>query len=195
MIYWLTSRSDHMSQSMTKPSKWPLRPAKTQISLGVRPVGSESSLGVQWVAKDPQDFFKPTAKTLIRLGECPGWSESSCGAHTCIIWSVLSCCGLYYLQMICVWSVQYAQKAKRLTDWSVLSVDFIVTFIKILNMLLFQILTFQTNTGPGLPKRTCHYRVPNTIHWGVCGGGGGERGGELCILQSFEVLSFITQNT
>ena len=29
---------------MTKPTKWPLRPAKTQISLCVRPVWSESSL-------------------------------------------------------------------------------------------------------------------------------------------------------
>ena len=29
---------------MTKPTKWHLRPAKTQISLGIRPVLSESSL-------------------------------------------------------------------------------------------------------------------------------------------------------
>ena len=29
---------------MTKPTKWHLRPAKTQISLGIRPVWSESSL-------------------------------------------------------------------------------------------------------------------------------------------------------
>ena len=33
-----------MSRLMTKPTKWPLRPAKTQISLGIRPVWSESSL-------------------------------------------------------------------------------------------------------------------------------------------------------
>ena len=30
-----------------------VRPAKTQISLGIRPVWSESSLCAQWVAKDP----------------------------------------------------------------------------------------------------------------------------------------------
>ena len=29
-----------------------VRPAKTQISLGIRPVWSESSLCAQWVAKD-----------------------------------------------------------------------------------------------------------------------------------------------
>ena len=33
-----------MSRLMTKPTKWYVRPAKTQISLGIRPVWSESSL-------------------------------------------------------------------------------------------------------------------------------------------------------
>ena len=32
-----------------------------------------------------------TAKTLIRLGRCPGWSEYSLGAHAILL--VLSCCG------------------------------------------------------------------------------------------------------
>ena len=32
-----------------------------------------------------------TAKTLIRLGECPGWSESSLGAQVIVL--VLSCAG------------------------------------------------------------------------------------------------------
>ena len=36
-----------------KTNKMTLRPAKTQISLGIRPVWSESSLCAQWVAKDP----------------------------------------------------------------------------------------------------------------------------------------------
>ena len=33
-----------MDHLMTKPTKWHVRPAKTQISLGIRPVRSESSL-------------------------------------------------------------------------------------------------------------------------------------------------------
>ena len=37
-----------MSRLVTKPKKWHVRPAKTQI----RPVWSESSLCAQWVAKD-----------------------------------------------------------------------------------------------------------------------------------------------
>ena len=40
----LTLNHWHMSRCMTKPTKWPVRPAKTQISLGIRPVWPESSL-------------------------------------------------------------------------------------------------------------------------------------------------------
>ena len=41
-----------MSRLVIKPTKWPVRSAKTQIGLGIRPVWSESSLCAQWVAKD-----------------------------------------------------------------------------------------------------------------------------------------------
>ena len=37
-----------------KTNKMSVRPAKTQISLGIRPVWSESLLCAQWVAKDPK---------------------------------------------------------------------------------------------------------------------------------------------
>ena len=36
-----------------KINEMSVHPAKTQISLGIRPVWSESSLCAQWVAKDP----------------------------------------------------------------------------------------------------------------------------------------------
>ena len=42
---------------MTKPIKWHVRPAKTQISLGIRLVWAESSLCTQWVAKDPSFLY------------------------------------------------------------------------------------------------------------------------------------------
>ena len=69
-----------MSRLMTKPTNWPVRPAKTQISLGFRPVWSESSLSLSRLLKG-QAFIWRTAKTLIRLGGAPGWSESSLGAQ------------------------------------------------------------------------------------------------------------------
>ena len=40
----LTTGNSHLSCRTTKPTKWYVRPAKTQISLGIRPVWSESSL-------------------------------------------------------------------------------------------------------------------------------------------------------
>ena len=46
-------RNTSRSRLMTKPTKWHVCPAKTQISLSIRPVCSESILCAQWVAKDP----------------------------------------------------------------------------------------------------------------------------------------------
>ena len=66
---------------MTKPTKWSVRPAKIQISLGIRPVWSESLLCAQWVAKDPS-FPHADREDLIRLGGCPGWSKSLVGAQS-----------------------------------------------------------------------------------------------------------------
>ena len=45
-------------------------PAKTQISLGIRPVWSESSLGAQWVAKDPM-FLHADSKDSDQTGRMP----------------------------------------------------------------------------------------------------------------------------
>ena len=45
-----------MSRRMTKPTKWPVRPAKTQIRLGICPVWLESSLSAHWVAADSEDW-------------------------------------------------------------------------------------------------------------------------------------------
>ena len=63
-----------------KSNKMSVRPAKTQISLGIRPVWSDSSLCAQWVAKDPS-FLHADTEVLIRLAGCTGWSESSLGAQ------------------------------------------------------------------------------------------------------------------
>ena len=69
--------SCYLSRLMTKPTKWHMHPAKTQISLGIRPVWSESllsawrkvgSLAIHWVhSKD---------------SGCPGWSEFSLGTQS-----------------------------------------------------------------------------------------------------------------
>ena len=59
-----------MSRDMTKPTKWPVRPAKTQISLGIRPVWSESSLCAQKVTKDPS-FLHADSEDSDQTGRMP----------------------------------------------------------------------------------------------------------------------------
>ena len=58
-------------------------PSLIQISLGVRPVWSESSLSA-WRKLGSLAAHWAQAKTLIWLGGCPGWSESSlCAKSFC----------------------------------------------------------------------------------------------------------------
>ena len=54
-----------------KTNKMSVRPAKTQISLGVR-------MKKPWAFS----YLLNTQRRLIRLGGCPGWSESSLGTHS-----------------------------------------------------------------------------------------------------------------
>ena len=53
-----------------KINKISVRPAKTQISLGIRPVWSESALCAQWVAKDPS-FLHADSKESDQTGWMP----------------------------------------------------------------------------------------------------------------------------
>ena len=87
---------------MTKPTNWPVRPAKTQISLSICSVGSESSQCAQWAA---EAFFMRTVKTLIRQGGCQGWSESSLGSHAILL--VLSWGGSNSEKMILAHGLQH----------------------------------------------------------------------------------------
>ena len=68
-----------MNHNMTKPTKWvcaskdsdqPGHPPSLTRVFAVRSMGSQG----------PNDMG--TAETLIRLGECPGWSESLLGAQS-----------------------------------------------------------------------------------------------------------------
>ena len=76
-MWWLQSTlqfelfpSHYLSHLMTKPTKWHVRPAKTEISLGIRPVWSESSLCAQWVAKDPR-FLHADSEDSDQTGRMP----------------------------------------------------------------------------------------------------------------------------
>ena len=63
-----------------KTNKVSVCPAKTQISLGIRPVWSV--FAVRSMGSQGPKLSSCAQRRLIRLGECPGWSESSLGAHS-----------------------------------------------------------------------------------------------------------------
>ena len=77
-------QNTEMSRLVTKPTKWSVHPAKTQISLGICSVWSESLLVLSGQLRT-WAFFMPTAKTLIRPGGCPGWSESPLGTNAILL--------------------------------------------------------------------------------------------------------------
>ena len=52
---------------MTNPTKWFVRPAKTKLSLDIRPVWSVSSLCALWVAKDPSFLYADNDWVDVRL--------------------------------------------------------------------------------------------------------------------------------
>ena len=87
MIYlkvdtWVTARTVFSTALLVALRKWrepphdktnkmTARPAKTdQISLGIRPVWSESSLCAQWVSKDPS-FLKADSEDSDQTGRMP----------------------------------------------------------------------------------------------------------------------------
>ena len=70
-----------MSRIMTKPTKWVC--AQRRLRSAWASAQSDQSLRCALSGYlRAQAFFMRTAKTLIRLGGCPGWSESSLGAHS-----------------------------------------------------------------------------------------------------------------
>ena len=74
-----------------KTNKMSVHPAKTQISLGIRPVWSESSLCAQWVAKDPR--FLHTDSEDYQTERMPRLISVSAGRTLSLL--VLSCRGSY----------------------------------------------------------------------------------------------------
>ena len=65
---WFTNKK--FEPPRDKTNKMTVCPAKTQISLGIRPVWSESSLCTQWVAKD-QSFLHADSEDSDQTGRMP----------------------------------------------------------------------------------------------------------------------------
>ena len=85
-VMWLIWRVVHFSHLMTKPTKWHVRPSKTQISLGICAVWSESSLSAWrnigssaacWVHRKDSDqtglIWVSTGRTCHFIGFVMRW--------------------------------------------------------------------------------------------------------------------------
>ena len=95
LILFLSGCTDHsvdLSHSTTKLTTWPVRPVKTQISLCIRPVWSESSLCHQCVAKDPR-FLPADSEESDQTGRMPRLIWVFAGRTVILL--VLSCVGSF----------------------------------------------------------------------------------------------------
>ena len=74
----------YMIRRMTKPTKWSLRPAKAQISLGIRPVWSVFAVRMkkQWVLSYPLSALR---RLWSDCADAQGWFESSLGAKAILL--------------------------------------------------------------------------------------------------------------
>ena len=68
IVYDITSKVNEPPRDKT--NKVDVRPAKTQISLGIHPVRSESLLCAQWVANDPS-FLHADSEDSYQTGRMP----------------------------------------------------------------------------------------------------------------------------
>ena len=66
----LINRQTEFESRHDKTNKMSVRPAKTQISLSIRPIWSESSLCTQWVARDPH-FLHADSEDSDQTGWMP----------------------------------------------------------------------------------------------------------------------------
>ena len=80
-----------LSRCITKPTTWPVCAQRRLRSAWASAQSDQSLRCPHEEALDPKLSIKRTVKTLISLGGCPGWSESSLGAHAILL--VLSCGG------------------------------------------------------------------------------------------------------
>ena len=98
---------------MTKPTKWHVRPAMAQISLGICPVWSESSLCARWVAKDPS-FFHADSDDSDQPGHPDSEDSDQTGRMPRLIWVFAGCTFCWFCpeaaHLILLWLIVFDQK-------------------------------------------------------------------------------------
>ena len=81
-----------MSRRTTKQTRWPARPAKTRIRLGIRPVWSQSSISAwrnlgffatHWAHSEDSDRIERMYRLIWVFAECTWHLFLSCGGSRC----------------------------------------------------------------------------------------------------------------
>ena len=98
----------HLSRLISKPAKW-LCVQRRRRSAWASAKSDQNLRCVFYGWLRTQAFFKRTVKTLIRLGGCPGWSESLLGTHAISLvlsWggSFLLCTHEYFCEVLRTYS-------------------------------------------------------------------------------------------
>ena len=105
-----------IEQPHDKTNKMTMHPAKTQISLGIRPVWSVFAIRMKkhWILSYPLSALR----RLIRLGRCPGWSESLLGAQSfCWFCHVVAQLLLLRLRLISMSSFENSNQCLSFQKW------------------------------------------------------------------------------
>ena len=114
LTYWSHSLYYIWTASQPNQTKWHLRPAKTQINLGICPVWLKSSLST-WGKLKYLAIIRAQAKPLVRLGGYPGWSESSLGAKVILL--VLSWGSSFYFVSL-AYTILISAISRRFISWN-----------------------------------------------------------------------------
>ena len=114
-----------MSRLMTKPTKWSVRPSKTQISMGIRPVWLGSSLSA-WIK--PQVESLATHWAPCEDSDQTGWSDwADAQADLSLRWAQSHFAGFITKWFIC--RISYLS----LTDLSQNTKEFLMKLINALH--------------------------------------------------------------
>ena len=103
-----------MSRLMTKPIKWSVRPVKTQISLNIHPVWSESSQCTQLVAEDPM-FLHADSEDSDQTGRMPRLTRVFTGRTCHFVGFVMR--RLKFEQSVFTMSKRCRQNCKQCRHW------------------------------------------------------------------------------
>ena len=100
-----------LSHSMTEPTKWPLRPAKTQVSLGVHLIWLESLLPA-WRNLGPLAILRAHNDDSDQTVQMPR-----------LIWVFAVCTG-HFVGLIMLWLLCYIESVHTSDSWNQASVCF-----------------------------------------------------------------------